>query len=254
MKNKYQELKEWFDSYTKKFVMQHKKDQKNINLKIDHSRRVTKDMEEIIEGFMMTEEEKYLARIIALYHDIGRFKQYKEYQTFSDYKSEDHGRLGVEVIEENKLIDDLNQDYQKIIYKAIEQHNNAKIDEDYFDNEKEIFFAKLIRDADKLDIFNIFVNRYQDGNQKDFIIKLSTEARISDEVYQNVLKKEPINYDRLETLNDLKMMQLTWIYDINFAETVEIIKERRYLEIIYNSMGNNEKAAHVYKEIKSYIN
>ncbi|MEC9490516.1 MAG: HD domain-containing protein [Halanaerobiales bacterium] len=253
MKNKYQELKEWFDLYTKEFAMQNKKDQKNINLKINHSRRVTKDMEEIIKGFTMSEEEKYLARIIALYHDIGRFKQYKEYQTFSDYKSEDHGRLGVEVIRENKLIDDLSQDYQKVIYKAIEQHNKAEIDKDYFENEKEIFFAELIRDADKLDIFNIFVNRYQDGSQKDFIIKLSTEAKITDEVYKKILKKEPINYDKLETLNDLKMMQLTWIYDINFAETIEIIKERRYLEIIYNSMENNEKADHVYNEIKNYI-
>lgn len=253
MKNKYLELKEWFDSYTKEFAMQNKEDQQNINLKINHSRRVTKDMEEIIEGFTMSEEDKYLARIIALYHDIGRFKQYKEYQTFSDYKSEDHGRLGVEVIRENKLIDDLSQDYQNIIYKAIEQHNKAEIDKDYFENEKEIFFAELIRDADKLDIFNIFVNRYQDGSQKDFIIKLSTEAKITDEVYNKVLKKEPINYDKLETLNDLKMMQLTWIYDINFAETIEIIKERRYLEIIYNSMENNEKSDHVYNEIKSYI-
>jgi putative nucleotidyltransferase with HDIG domain len=254
MKDKYLKLKKWFDSYTKDFVMKNEKDQKNINLKIDHSRRVTKDMEEIIENFRLSEDEKYLARIIALYHDIGRFKQYKEYQTFSDYKSEDHGSLGAEVIKENKLIDDLSQDYQKIIYKAIEQHNKADIDKDYFDNEKEIFFAELIRDADKLDIFNIFVNRYQKGDQEDFIIKLSTEDRITDEVYDKVLKKESINYDKLETLNDLKMMQLTWIYDINFAETIEIIKERKYLETIYNSMEDNEKAEHVYQEIKSYLN
>lgn len=253
MKNKYRELKKWFDSYTKIFAMKNKEDQKNINLKINHSRRVTKDMEEIIKDFKMTEEEKYLARIIALYHDIGRFKQYKEYQTFSDYKSEDHGSLGVEVIKENKLIDDIDQDYQNIIYKAIEHHNKAKIDKDHFDNEKEIFFAELIRDADKLDIFNIFVNRYKKGGQENFIIKLSTEPKISDEVYNKVLKKEAINYDKLETLNDLKMMQLTWIYDINFEETIEIIKEREYIEVIYNSIRESKKAEQVYKEIKSYI-
>jgi putative nucleotidyltransferase with HDIG domain len=254
MENKYKELKEWFDSYTKDFAMQKKKDQKNINLKINHSRRVTEDMEEIIEDFRMTEEEKYLARIIALYHDIGRFKQYKEYQTFSDYKSEDHGRLGVKVMKENNLIEDLDQANQDIIYKAIEQHNKAEIDKDYFDNEREIFFTKLIRDADKLDIFNIFVSRYKKGGQKDFIIKLSTEAKITEEVYEKVLKKEAINYDKLETLNDLKMMQLTWIYDINFDKTIEIIKQRKYIETIYNSMGNNKKADQVYNEIKNYIN
>lgn len=254
MENKYKELKEWFDSYTKDFAMQNKKNQKNINLKINHSRRVTEDMEEIIEDFRMTEEEKNLARIIALYHDIGRFKQYKEYQTFSDYKSEDHGRLGVKVMKENNLIEDLDQANQDIIYKAIEQHNKAEIDKDYFDNEKEIFFTKLIRDADKLDIFNIFVSRYKKGDQEDFIIKLSTETKITEEIYKKVLKKEAINYDKLETLNDLKMMQLTWIYDINFDKTIEIIKQRKYIETIYNSMENNKKADHVYNEIKNYIN
>ena len=201
----------------------------------------------------MSEEEKYLAKIIALYHDIGRFKQYQEYQTFSDYKSKDHGSLGVEVIKENKLVEDLKQDYQNIIYKAIEQHNKAVIDQDYFASEKEILFAKLIRDADKLDIFNIFVERYENGSQKDFIIKLSTDPKISDEVYEKVLNKEAINYDKLETLNDLKMMQLSWVYDINFDKTIEIIKDRKYIDTIYNSMKKTEEVEHVYNEIKSYM-
>ena len=253
MKDKYLKLKEWFDSYTNDFTMKNEKDQQNINLKINHSKRVTKDMEEIIKNFEMNEDEKYLAKIIALYHDIGRFKQYKEYQTFSDYKSEDHGSLGVQVIKENKLLADFSPDVQNIICRAIEQHNKAEIDKNYFDHEKEIFFAKLIRDADKLDIFNIFVKRYKKESQEDFIIKLSTEDRVTDEVYKKILNKEAINYDKLETLNDLKMMQLTWIYDINFAETIEIIKEREYLETIYNSIGGNEKAEQVYEEIKKYM-
>ncbi len=254
MIDKYKSLEKWFNSYTEKFSMKNKKDQKNIDLKINHSRRVVADMEEIIEDFTITEKEKYLARLIALYHDIGRFKQYQEYQTFSDYKSKDHGSLGVEVIKENKLIEDLDEDYQNIIYKAIEQHNKAEIEDHYFDSEKEMLFAKLIRDADKLDIFNIFVQRYKNGSQEDFIIKLSTEPQISDDVYNKVLNKEAINYDKLKTLNDLKMMQLSWIYDINFDKTIEIIKEREYIDTIYNSMQKTKEVEHVYKKIIDYMN
>jgi len=254
MRDKYKRLEKWFNSYTEKFSMENQKDQKNIKLKIDHSKRVVKDMKEIIEGFKIPEEEKYLAKIIALYHDIGRFKQYQEYQTFSDYKSKDHGNLGVEVIKENGLIVDLDKDYQNIIYKAIEQHNKAVIDKDYFDNEKEILFAKLIRDADKLDIFNIFVQRYENDSQEDFIIKLSTDPKISDEVYEKVINKEAINYDKLKTLNDLKLMQLSWIYDINFDKTIEIIKDRKYIDTIYSSMEKTKEVEHVYKEITDYMN
>ncbi len=253
MKNKYQKLLNWFDSYTAKFDLENKKDQKNIQLKIDHSRRVTADMEEITAGMTMNSDQKHLAKIIALFHDIGRFKQYKKYKTFSDYKSEDHGVLGVQLIKENKLLEDLNIKQQNIVFKAIKEHNKADLEKNQFNSEEELFFARLIRDADKLDIFNIFVERYKTKSQKDYVIKLSTAPEINDLIYNKVLKKESINYDKLQTINDLKAMQLGWIYDINFKETIEIIKEREYIEIIYNSMEQNQRAEEIYQQLKKYI-
>jgi putative nucleotidyltransferase with HDIG domain len=253
MQNKYQELKKFFDSYTAEFNLAKEKDQKNIQLKIDHSKRVTKDMEEIIDGMSLTTEEKFLAKIIALYHDIGRFKQYKQYKTFSDYKSEDHGQLGVEVINENNLINDLTENQQNIIFKAINEHNKADLSQEIFGNEQELLFARLIRDADKIDILNIFVERYKTKSQKDYIIQLSTEPEIDEEIYSKTLKKESVNYNKLKTINDLKIMQLGWIYDINFKESLEIIKERKYIEVIYNSMEQSKKADQIYQQLKEYI-
>jgi len=78
MQNLYQKLNKWFNQYTAQFELAKEKDQNNINLKIEHSRRVAQDMSEIIKEMKMTEAEKYLAQIIALYHDIGRFKQYQK--------------------------------------------------------------------------------------------------------------------------------------------------------------------------------
>mgnify|MGYP006301170009 CR=1 FL=1 len=246
----YNKLKNYFNEYTSQFEMKDEDDQKNIQLKIDHSLRVTKDMEEITAEMEISEADQFLAKIIALYHDIGRFKQYQEYKTFSDYKSEDHGELGVKIIEENNLLAELKKREKEIVCKAIKQHNRAKLDKNNLKNEREIFFAKLIRDADKLDIFNIFADRYKSGNQKDYIIKLSDKPVINDEIYNKTLRAEAVNYDRLETLNDLKVMQLGWIYDINFKETKKIIKNRNYLEIIYKSMDINQRAKKIYKKIK----
>ena len=253
LKNKYIELKKIFDSYTAEFEMEKERDQKNIQLKIDHSKRVVTNMEEIITGISLNTEEKYLAKIIALYHDIGRFKQYQDYKTFSDYKSVDHGQLGVEVLKKNNLIDNLSKNNQNIIFKAIKQHNKADLSYDIFNNQQELFFAKLIRDADKLDIFNIFAGRYKKGSQKDYIIKLSTDPKISDKIFNKALKGESINYDKLKTIDDLKTMQLGWIYDINFKETLAIIRNRKYVEIIYNSMNQSQIAEAIYQKIKRYI-
>jgi hypothetical protein len=85
------------------------------------------------------------------------------------------------------------------------------------------------------------------------VIKLATEARISDEIYNRILRKESINYDKLETINDLKVMQLGWIYDINFKETIEIIKERGYIEVIHDSMDYSERSEEIYQQVREYV-
>ncbi|MGM0438385.1 MAG: HD domain-containing protein [Bacillota bacterium] len=244
MKRKYLSLRDFFISYVNQFEMDDSEDQENIDLKIRHSYRVCEEMENIIEDFELSGDEFYLAKIIALFHDIGRFKQYKEYKTFSDYKSEDHGELGVQVLEENGLMADFSPEHQKIVISAIRLHNNPELPDD-----NELFFAKLIRDADKLDIFNLFKEKYEKENEETELIKLDHRPEISDHIYEKLKNKKLIKYDNLETVNDLKLMQMTWIYDINFSKTLEIIKERKYIETIYNSMPDNKRAKEIYEMV-----
>lgn len=97
------------------------------------------------------------------------------------------------------------------------------------------------------------MERYKRKSQKDYVIKLSTEPEISDQIYNKVLKRESINYDKLQTINDLKVMQLGWIYDINFKESLAIIKDREYIETIYNSMDQSQRAERIYQQVKTYI-
>lgn len=248
MKRKYLSLRDFFISYVNQFEMDDSEDQENIDLKIRHSYRVCEEMENIIEYFELSEDDFYLAKIIALFHDIGRFKQYKEYKTFSDYKSEDHGELGVQVLEENGLMVDFSPEHQKIVISAIRLHNNPELPDD-----NNLFFAKLIRDADKLDIFNLFKEKYEKENEKTELIKLDHRPEISDHIYEKLKNKELIKYDNLETVNDLKLMQMTWIYDINFSKTIEIIKERKYIETIYNSMSDDKRAKEIYEMVTNEL-
>lgn len=62
MKSDYLKLKDFFQSYTKEFNLKKTKEQKNIDLKIDHSYRVVKNMEEIVSRMNLTEAEEYLAK------------------------------------------------------------------------------------------------------------------------------------------------------------------------------------------------
>ena len=73
-----------------------------------HSIRVMELSKKIAEGLKLSEEQIELATLIGLLHDIARFEQYKQYHTFKDAESIDHGDLGVEI---------LNKDLHKYIDK-----------------------------------------------------------------------------------------------------------------------------------------
>ena len=80
-----------FDDYVNSFDMN---DSNNIT-KYKHSYRVMWAQNKYGNLIGFDENNCKLASIIGLLHDIGRFKQYEEYSTFSDIRSVDHAGCGV---------------------------------------------------------------------------------------------------------------------------------------------------------------
>lgn len=140
-----------FQEYVSKFNSK----QGRIKLKIDHIKRVAEISEMLANYLKLNEEQTRLAKAIGIFHDIGRFKQVEMYDTFSDKDSINHAELGVKILFDENLIEDfgIEEKYKKIIKLAILNHNKDKIEEGL--TEEENLFCKIIRDADKLDIFYV---------------------------------------------------------------------------------------------------
>ena len=64
-----------------------------IKLKIIHTQRVTEVMEQLTAALPLSEQDKKLAYLCAVYHDIGRIATLKHYHPFLDYNSIDHAQL-----------------------------------------------------------------------------------------------------------------------------------------------------------------
>ena len=139
--------KQEFIRYTEKYDLNNE----HIKGKQEHSIRVMNISRQIAESLKLTPEEIEVATLIGLLHDIARFEQYKKYGTFKDLESIDHGDFGAEILEKDirKYIE--NNKYDEIIIKAVKNHNKFKIEEGLTYEEE--LFAKIIRDADKLDLF-----------------------------------------------------------------------------------------------------
>lgn len=237
------QAKEEFEKYVKPYG----RDNVKICRKIEHSYRVIKVAEQIAKTLKLEEVDLELAKLIGLLHDIGRFEQIRIYDTFSDKDSIDHADLGVKILFEDGLIRKFIEDdkYDNIIYKAIKNHNKYAI-EDGLD-EKELLHAKIIRDADKTDIYEVYIRDIESNENAIFNYDNISKEKISDKVLEAV--KEHKLVDRYYTVNeaDRYVAALAFIFDFNFKKGLELVKESKYITKLINRVRteNNEEEMEV---------
>lgn len=209
-----------------------------FNLKIVHTYHVVDNAIFISKKLGLNEEETNLAALIGILHDLGRFNELKNLKRF-DSVGNDHAMFASKILFEdgliNKFID--TDEYNNIIKKAIENHNKKHIEEGL--NEKELLYAKIIRDADKVDNYRV---RKEETLENIFphIVKDISElenSKISDNVYNAILREECVNIkDRVYPL-DYWICILGFTFDINFSESLEIIKENDYINILVDRIN-----------------
>ena len=244
--------KEQFKKYVKSYDI---KDDK-IKLKIEHIERVSEIARRIANNLNLNEEEINLAELIGLLHDIGRFEQIRLYNTFMDKDSIDHGEFGVKLLFEDKLIRNFikTDKYDQIIKTAILNHNKPYIAKGL--NEEEILHSKIIRDADKTDIFAILVS---DSKKTIWGKDDLSKEKISDEIYKQFIEKDRIDYKNIKTPADMLCCHFKYIYDLNFKITKNIISENQYIDKLYNRFTFEDEETmkrynDIYRLTKEYIN
>ena len=80
------------------------------------------------------------------------------------------------------------------------------------------------------------------------------EARqVSPGVAKEVLSGKLVLKHLVKSDVDVKIMQLSWVYDMNFRHSVEMIMKNRFLEKIYVSLPKNDTTIEIYRKIKVYV-
>jgi hypothetical protein len=249
------ELKNRFEQYVKQFTSPDQNIQAALDLKQAHTRRVCEAIVDIGEDEGLSGEDLLMAEATALLHDIGRFEQFRRYKTFSDARSENHALLGVKVIQENAILDGIDSQTAQTIVHAVKCHNRAALPAR--ENGRGLFFMKLLRDADKVDIWRVVTDYYRDArHERNQIIELNlpNTPDISDAVCRSLMKGEIVLMKDIRTLNDFKLLQIGWIYDVNFRRTFQIVREKGYLEKIRQALPENSlRVKSVYEQALRYL-
>ncbi len=250
-----EQLKSWFADYVNRFYSEDAGHNLNISLKEEHTKRVCNEIINIGKSLDLDKEFLYLSELIALFHDIGRFEQYTRYGTFADKKSEDHAALGVRIINEEGILKSFNESKRSIILRTIAYHNQAELPLE--ETQECLLMVKLLRDADKIDIWRVVTDYYfreDKTRNKSIELDLPDTQEISDEVTADILAGKIVRTDDIKTLNDFKVLQMSWVFDLNFPYTFQVVLERKYMEKIRDAISNTTKADEIYSIIKLYLN
>ncbi len=246
----------WFDNYVKSFYSKDEFVQENIKLKEEHTKRVCYNAVMISKDINLTEMDKNIAELSALFHDIGRFEQFRVYRTFNDKISENHASLGVKILKDEGVLEKLDLKIQEYILKAIEYHNKFKIPEKEKDM-KTILFAKIIRDADKLDIYKVVTDYYKEAeDKKNTAIELGMPSTngYSKELIVDILKHRNSSNEYIKNRNDIRLIKLSWIFDINFNISLKYIVKKSYIEKTMDSIPKTEDMMNIKENLYEYIN
>lgn len=242
----------------KNYLKNYNPENKKIKLKISHIQRTSRIARNIATSLKLEQEDIDLAELIGLLHDIGRFEQIKRYNTFIDKNSINHGEFGVKLLFEDNLIEKFIQDrqYDKIIEKAILNHNRNQKDIDKNLDERQLLHTKIIRDADKTDI--LYILTFEDKLTAWEKADLSDE-KISDEIYREYIEEKSIKYKERKTSADTLVSHFAYIFNFYFKAGLEIVKNEEYIDKIYKRFTFNDKETMdryitIYNQAKAYLN
>ena len=215
-----EKINETFESYARSFDLSIPM----INMKYRHSYDVMRCGEELTEVLAWNADSKNVGIAACLLHDIGRFSQYRDFGTYYDGASVDHGDRGYEALlpESRRCVEAADGEAWEAILQAVKWHNKKNLPE----LPHEIMpFCRLARDADKLSVLDLVQRRMDEGTIGELLPRHKIDAPLSGPLLDEVEKNWSGSYKNASSLQDFLLVQLTWVLDINFAPSLRILEE-----------------------------
>lgn len=237
-----EEMRVWVHDYIRGYDTEDTQVQTHMELKELHTAFVARHCRALAAYLGLSARQQALAEMIGLFHDIGRFQQFTLYRTFNDKISVNHALLGLEEIADLPLLKQLRVAEQEIFRFAIANHNTMAIAETR--DAEQLLFAKIIRDADKLDIYRVLSPTLQPPE---------ADAVYSPYFAQCLLKGEQGDYGLIRTQEDRKLVRLLWIYNVYFGWTMREIDRCGYVEQIVALLPASEETRRGVARLKAYM-
>lgn len=225
---------DWFESYVSTYKnTEHYSEMYGI--KIEHSKRVCKNAAMLGEAMSWeSDREVWLAHSVGLLHDIARFLQYREFNTFLDSLSFDHGDKGEEILDKEFDWKNISEKDKSFVLAAVKYHNKRILPSGLCT--ETVKWCSLARDADKIDIFRMIQKRIENGTILNIFPKHEKVTGLSPNLVEEIEKEGLGSYKNARSLQDYRLIQLTWGVDLNFSVSVDILQKEDIFDKIIEDL------------------
>lgn len=207
----------------------------NLQLKIEHSRRVCHWVSLMAEHQGLSETTQRCAHAAALLHDTGRFPQFSKHESFNDQFTGCHGTSGAIVVEEEGWLNAFKEEERTGILEAIRHHNAHVMPGQLTPLGKQL--TELIRDGDRVDI--LYFAAFPDKSRRFAEEKIDKSRLYNPEIPMNLLASNPISYASLCHPLDRPLQYLSFIYQLTQKGAADIIHAYDMVPRICKSFPND---------------
>lgn len=221
-----------------------------VKLKIDHTYRVAALCERIAASLAFSQEEKDLAWLCGLLHDVGRFEQLRQYGTFNDAQSIDHAAMSAKVLFDEghirEYLDDADQD--DLLRTAVAWHSAYRLPEGLDD--RTLQFCQILRDADKIDILRVNVEVPMEE-----IYNVTTAELRQSPVTPAVLQAFYEHHCVLRALKqypaDNAVGHSSLVFELCYPESLRAVAEQGWLWKLLNFPTDNPETAAAFASMRA---
>lgn len=212
----------WFTAFAAKYcrATAQRREPSPLQLKTGHSMSVLAHARLLVQAEAFTPDIARAALLSALYHDVARFPQYLRYGTFKDSLSANHGLWGTRIVKKHRRLEDESVRVRILTLAGVALHNRFALPTGLPPDVRLV--TDVVRDADKLDILRVMVAHTTGTKPYNGTVVLhvpDNAALWSPKVLDHVLHGRVPAYADLTSMNDLRVLLCSWMYDLRFAAT-----------------------------------
>lgn len=252
--SEWKEIQEWFKGYGAAFAGEDGQLHPMLQGKTKHSWRVSAHARDIAQDQGYSPSGVFEAQTAGLLHDVGRFTQFREFGTFHDPKSINHGERGYAVLSADAGFARLPVPKREELLASVRYHNRRVLPELPAGERR---LTEIVRDADKLDIFKVILDslKESESQRKDSIfLNAAPDGPPNPVILECMRQGRTASYEDIRNRTDFGLQLLSWVFDLSFDLTCRRLVEQGLVESLIAQLpddpASREAAAIARAELK----